>query len=154
MADYEKIIVFFNDYLNHYKGLLAFEQEKLNFLISNDIKKLNDSLSNEQAFIMKGEALEKKRISMLKGEGISELHFKEMIDNAPKNYQDRLICVYTALQNYIMEVKRINELSMEKVSDRLKRINEKTNTKTSGTYNEHGGKNNKFDYRSMLSKNV
>ncbi|MGN1090247.1 MAG: hypothetical protein ACI4Q6_07585, partial [Huintestinicola sp.] len=59
--DYEALIAFFSEYNEHFRKFLKFEYSKLNMINQGEIEKLSQSLSSEQAFIMKSNMLESKR---------------------------------------------------------------------------------------------
>ena len=79
MPDYKKIIAFFDEYIRHYKAFLQFEYLKMDMINHNQIEKLSDSLSTEQALIMKTNSLENKRAKLL--EGLEGKSFAEIAEN-------------------------------------------------------------------------
>ncbi|MCH5349398.1 MAG: flagellar export chaperone FlgN, partial [Oscillospiraceae bacterium] len=87
MADYKKIIAFFDEYIDHYREFLDFEYSKLDMLNKNQIEKLSNSLSVEQALIMKTNSLEAKRIKLVEGSGKT---FAELTEGAPEEFRERL----------------------------------------------------------------
>ncbi len=154
MINYKNILIFFDEYIAHYRELLSFENQKLSLLVDNDIKKLNDSLSKEQALVMKGNSLEAKRIKLMKDQGIENISFSEIIDNSPIEYKMKLTESFEALKKYVNETKRINDNAMMTVNNRLSDIDKRLSTKESSTYDEHGGKNLKTSFSSSLSRNI
>ncbi len=154
MADYKILIEFFTECVAHYKELLGFENEKLSLLIANNVVKLNEILTKEQAYIMRGEALEAKRIKLLKEQGLENQKFKELIDNAPDKYKGTLRDLNESLSKYVNEVKRVNTNAMERASQNLKSLNKRTTEPQTSTYDSSGGKNRTQDFGSLLSKNV
>ena len=85
---FNKIIAFFDDYIKHYRAFLQFEYLKMDMINHNQIEKLSDSLSTEQALIMKTNSLENKRTKLL--EGFEGKSFAEIAENAPEPYGEKL----------------------------------------------------------------
>ena len=102
--DYKALIAFFDEYNAHYRSFLKFEYSKMDMLNKNEIEKLSASLSAEQAFIMKSNALEKQRLALL-GDNSSKT-FEQIVSEAPEEYK----------------IKEINDTANIIVSERLKKI--------------------------------
>ncbi len=154
MTDYNELIKFLEEYSEHFRLLLSFENKKLEILMNNDAAKLNESLSKEQALIMKGNSLESKRISILKGMGFDGFTFKEIIIKAPDEYKTRLESVYNDLTKYIMEIKRVNSSAMADVDIKLDMINKKLKNDDMNTYDEHARKKHVGKASTSISKNI
>lgn len=150
MADYKKIIVFFDEYIEHYKELLAFEYSKLDMLKTNQIEKLSGALSTEQALIMKTNSFETKRMKLL--EGVEGKTFAEVIENAPEESKGRLTEQHDELSALIYEIKEINDLAKGVVSKRLKYI--QNMTAELDVYDGKGSVKREHATRAAISKNV
>ena len=153
MHNYNLIIDFFGQYTDHYIELLDFENKKLKYIISNDVKELSNCLGKEQALIMKGKNLESKRIELLKKEGLGESSFGEMIQVAPDEYKNNLQSVFSGLSKYVLEVKRINDEAMNVVRVKLNSIENKLSHNSGEIYNDKGSINHAAMSVSM-TKNV
>ncbi len=153
MHNYNLIIDFFGQYTDHYIELLDFENKKLKYIISNDVKELSNCLGKEQALIMKGKNLESKRIELLKKEGLGESSFGEMIQVAPDEYKNNLQSVFSGLSKYVLEVKRINDEAMNVVRVKLNSIENKLSHNSGEIYNDKGSRNHAAMSVSM-TKNV
>jgi hypothetical protein len=153
MHNYDAIIEFFEQYINHYRELLAFENQKLQYIVSNNVTELSNSFGKEQALIMKSNNLEAKRVSLLKQEGFSEKKFSDMLENCPEEYLPKLSSIFSELSKYIFEVKRINDEAMNIVNAKLSHIEEKLQNNTGEIYDGKGDKKH-TDVSSSLSKNI
>lgn len=131
--DYPQIIAFFDEYNEHYRTFLKFEYSKMNMINKGEIEQLTQSLSKEQAFIMKSNTLEAKRISLM-GNNIT---FAELISGTPDEYRAALEERYTALSEMIYKIKEINDTANIIVTERLKKIRERSGSVS--TYDGHGG---------------
>ena len=154
MRDYNLIINFFDEYINHYRELLSFENVKLNYIITNNVTELSNCLGKEQALIMKGNALESKRISMLEKQGLRDMKFKDIIESSPEQYSNKLSSVFGELSKYVSEVKRINDEALSIVKTRLTTIEKKLSKGKSETYDGKGDKKRSVPIFSSLAKNI
>lgn len=124
MSDYKKIVAFFDDYISHYREFLRFEYQKLDMINKGQIEKLSDSLSIEQALIMKTNSMENKREKLLAdAEGKT---FGELAQSAPEEFSKRLEEQHKELSALIFKIKEINDVANSIVSERLKRIQKRT----------------------------
>ncbi len=118
--DYNALIAFFDEYNAHYKSFLKFEYSKMDMLNKGEIEKLTDSLSSEQAFIMKSNSLEKQRLALLGKD--NEKSFEQIVNEAPEEYKTRLDEQRISLSEMIYKIKELNDTANIIVSERLKRI--------------------------------
>lgn len=150
MPDYNKIIAFFDEYINHYKEFLQFEYLKLDMLNHNQIEKLSASLSKEQAFIMKTNSYETKRVKLL--EGVTGSTFAEIAENAPEEFRSRLTEQHRELSEIIFRIKELNDAANITVTERLKKIERKT--AELDVYDGKGTVKREHASRLAISKNV
>lgn len=146
--DYPEIITFFDEYNAHYRDFLKFEYSKLDMINKDEIEKLSQSLSKEQAFIMKSNSLEARRIKLLGGEKT----FAELISDAPDEYKVQLDERYRALSEMIFKIKELNDTANIIVSERLKKI--RARTTGLDTYDGHGGVNKAAPGKSTMFTNA
>ena len=106
MPDYKKIIMFFDEYLAHYRSFLKFEYAKADMINKGAIAQLSDSLTTEQALIMKTNALEARRIKLVEGCGNT---FGDLIDGAPEEFKEKLKDQHEELSEIIYKIKELND---------------------------------------------
>ena len=150
MADYKKIIAFFDEYIDHYREFLKFEYSKLDMLNKNQIENLSNALSTEQALIMKTNSLESKRMKLL--DDAIGTTFKEVIENAPDEFKGKLSEQHDELSSLIYKIKEINDIANGIVSKRLKVIQEQT--RELDVYDGKGSVKREHATRAAISKNV
>lgn len=124
MLDYVNLIAFFDEYIAHYKEFLNFEYSKLNMISKNEIEKLSNALSSEQAFIMKTNSFEAKRMKLL--EGTNGATFSAIVENAPEEFRGRLSAQHKEMSELVFKIKDLNETAGIIINDRLKRIESRT----------------------------
>lgn len=123
MPDYQKIIIFFDEYIAHYKTFLKFEYAKADMINKGLVEQLSDSLTTEQALIMKTNAMEARRMKLVEGCGNT---FAELIDGAPEEHKDKLRSQHEELSEIIYKIKELNDNAGAIVSERLKKIQKRT----------------------------
>ncbi|MFA5658451.1 MAG: flagellar export chaperone FlgN [Oscillospiraceae bacterium] len=154
MTNYNTVLDFFDLCIEHYSELLSFENEKLRLISAENARELGNRLSKEQALIMKGNALEAKRIELMKKEGLEGLRFDAIIENAPDEYNTALSRRRDELTKYINEIKRINGHAMVSVREKLERIEKVKAGMSTDIYDGKGEKKHSASASSSLSKNV
>lgn len=150
MPDYKKIIAFFDEYIAHYREFLDFEFRKADMINKNQIEILSDSLSIEQALIMKTNSLEGKRERLLKD--VEGNTFAEIAENAPEEYREKLMSQHQELSALIFKIKEINDAANIIVSERLKKIQRMT--AELDVYDGKGAVRREHASRAAISKNV
>ncbi len=118
MLDYDLFLIFSQECNAHYRQLYNFELKKLKLIKEDDIKTLSMALPEEQALVMKSNSLETKRAKLL-GEENSFKTFKDIIDEAPDVYKDKLNSLYEELVWLIGIIKEINDISSVIINKRL-----------------------------------
>lgn len=149
MPDYNRITMFFDEYIAHYEEFLEFEYTKADLLGQGEIEKLSDSLAAEQALIMKTNSLEKKRIKLLDG---MESTFSELAANAPEEYRGKLSEQHERLSFLIYRIKEINDSANIIVSERLRKIQARTSELD--VYDGRGAVRREHASGAAISKNV
>ncbi|MCM1577906.1 MAG: flagellar protein FlgN [Ruminococcus sp.] len=146
--DYPALIAFFDEYNAHFRNFLKFEYGKMDMLHKGEIEKLSNSLSAEQAFIMKSSSLEKRRIG-LTGDNVT---FADIVESAPEEYKSALDERYKALSEMVLKIKEINDTANLIVTERLKRI--RVHSGELDTYNGHGDVKKENAVTSTMSRNA
>ncbi len=150
MPDYNKIIAFFDEYIEHYREFLGFEYKKLDMINKDEIEKLSNSLSTEQALIMKTNSLESKREKLLAGD--SKKTFAEIVESAPEEFSGRLSEQHQELSALLFRIKEINDSANAIVSARLKNIQKRT--AELDVYNGKGTVRHEHAAKAAIFKNV
>ena len=144
--DYEAVKDFFTEYNDHFRKFLQFEYSKLNMINKGEIEKLSRSLSSEQAFIMKSNVLETKRIKLLGG----DITFAELIEKAPEAHKAALETQYRELSEMVFKIKEINDTANIIISERLKKI--RNSGMSVSTYDGHGDIKKPDERSSVIDK--
>ncbi|MGN0641599.1 MAG: flagellar export chaperone FlgN [Huintestinicola sp.] len=148
--NYPELLKFFEEYNAHYRSFLKFEYAKMDMINKDDIEKLTDSLSAEQALIMKTNTLETRRLKLFGADAGKT--FPQIIEEAPEEYKEPLNEKYTELSQLVSKIKEINDTANIIVTERLKRIRSRVGELD--TYNGHGNVRKDGVTGSALSKSV
>lgn len=149
MPDYKKITAFFDEYVAHFRGFLKFEYAKADMINKGAIEQLSDSLTTEQALIMKTNTLEARRIKLVDGCGNT---FAELIEGAPEEFKEKLKSQHEELSEIVYKIKELNDIAGSIVSKRLKKIQKRT--AELDVYDGSGALKRKNLTRIAISKNV
>jgi hypothetical protein len=136
--DYVAGVQFLESYGKHFEDFLQFELHKLRLMHEHKIEELSAALGDEQALIMKTDALEKKRITLF-----GKVTFEELIENAPEELRRHLQNILNLARTNIGLIREINDLLTVNANEHLKSIHRRT--KEFEIYNDRGGV--KVDYR-------
>lgn len=140
MLNYVKLQDLLDEYIDHYQELQGFETTKLQMIMADNIDALNKSLSQEQVYIMKTTALEKRRIELLSAEDAKKT-LREIIEEMPKGIDKKRITErYELLSKLIFSVKKISDNTGEVVRARMNDIEEFRHEIKNNTYNKEGSK--------------
>lgn len=149
MPDYKKIIEFFDEYIAHYKTFLKFEYAKADMVHKGAVEQLSDALPTEQALIMKTNSMEARRIKLVEGCGNT---FDDLVNGAPPEHRDKLKSQHEELSEIIYKIKELNDGVGVIVSERLKRIQQRT--AELDVYDGKGSLKREHATRSAISRNV
>ncbi|MDR0991881.1 MAG: flagellar protein FlgN [Ruminococcus sp.] len=122
MIKWENAIPFFTEYNKHLDEFLQYEMKKARLINERKIEELSASLATEQAYIMKTNNFEQRRISLFG----ADKDFKGIIAAAPESYREGLTEEYNVMREIIMNIKELNDITAVTVAERLKKIQRRT----------------------------
>ena len=131
---------FMLDYTAFFEGLLDDEKQKLEAVLSYNLKELEQSVSMQQAAVMKLESMEKRREELQNQAGYEGKTFKEILADVDEESSKALGDVFHRLEDAISMIKFYNQKSMDVVKLNLNTINDSTSAETQGYTNKgHSG---------------
>lgn len=137
MLNYERFRDFMIEYTDHFDSMVIQEQEKLNALLSYELKRIEHAIAAQQASSMQLANLEKKRIKMQADDGMSELSFREIIATVDGDRRFELQALFDRMQRSIDEVKRYNAEAMDFVKSNVAVVNAGITEKKGDTYSQN-----------------
>lgn len=102
-----------------YRELTVFLMKKHTKILQDDLDWLTSSLNEEQAFVMKSQSLEAKRLALFEGLGIKDKKLQELIDEAPEDYKAKLKLLSQQFIELIDSIREMNEQTNEIVKRKL-----------------------------------
>ncbi|MBE6889040.1 MAG: flagellar protein FlgN [Ruminococcaceae bacterium] len=139
-----------------YRELSMFLMKKHTKILEDDLEWLTNSLNDEQAYVMKSQSLENKRLELFKGLGIADKKLTELIEEAPEDYRAKLRLLGTQLTELVDSIKEMNEKTNEIVKRKLD--NQTEFVKRAGilnkpeTYNKNAAKETRGSSATVIRK--
>lgn len=139
-----------------YRELSMFLMKKHTKILEDDLEWLTNSLNDEQAYVMKSQSLENKRLELFKGLGIADKKLTELIEEAPEDYRPKLRLLGTQLTELVDSIKEMNEKTNEIVKRKLD--NQTEFVKRAGilnkpeTYNKNAAKETRGSSATVIRK--
>lgn len=139
-----------------YRELSMFLLKKHTKILEDDLKWLTDSLNDEQAYIMKSQSLENKRLELFKGLGIADKKLSEIIEEAPESYRPKMKMLGRQLTELVDSIKEMNEQTNEIVKRKLD--NQEEFVRRAGifnkpeTYNKNASKETRGSSATVIRK--
>lgn len=117
-----------------YRELSMFLMKKHTKILEDDLEWLTNSLNDEQAYVMKSQNLENKRLELFKALGIDDKKLNDLIADAPEDYQPKLRMLGTQLTELVDGIKEMNQRTNEIVKRKLD--NQEEFVKRAGIFNK------------------
>ncbi len=111
-----------------------FLMKKHTKILEDDLEWLTNSLNDEQAYVMKSQNLENKRLELFKALGIDDKKLNDLITDAPEDYQPKLRMLGTQLTELVDGIKEMNQRTNEIVKRKLD--NQEEFVKRAGIFNK------------------
>ncbi len=143
-----------------YREMLNFENVKHRAIVYKDTPQLEAIIKVEQAFIMRADLLEKKRLSAQAELGSDGFTLLEMAERLAQEERDRLLAYRKDLLAILQDIKEINKKSMQLLDVRLKdsekRLESSGYIQDMHTYNSTGvaAPRNAGINKSLLAKSI
>ncbi len=102
-----------------YRELHIFLMKKHTKILEDDLEWLTNSLNDEQAYVMKSQSLENKRLQLFQGLGIADKKLNDLIEEAPEDYKAKLRLLGTQLTELVDSIKEMNLQTNEIVKRKL-----------------------------------
>ena len=141
----EEIFVFLTEYTEFLEKMEVTQQEKLDLLLSGDLKKIEQSIMVQQAMDKQLENLEQARMRLFQEHGVEGKTFRELIPLQPEagNGEGSSSCRQKAIDN----IRYYNKKSQDFARSELIKTGSDAGTvdPSSGVYHpDYGGRKNMF----------
>ncbi len=158
MADYNKIYSFLKDYNEFLSEAEKKEQEKMNAMLSNDVKYVEKVIAEYQFTVKKMQDFEQKRIELFIMEDIEDVNFKTVIESFEGDERKNLKKLYDEFVLHVKNIKDFNSRSLEianlnlKIMDELNMNND--NISDPNCYNQNGIQNGTSRRNSLFNTKI
>lgn len=109
----QKYIAFMSGYASYFEGLVDEERDKLDALLSHDLKQMEQSVAQQQAVEKKMEQLEQLRESLQQAAGFEGMTCQEIIAQLSGEDRFTLDQAFKRLSDAVSTVKFYNQKSMD-----------------------------------------
>ena len=149
-----------NEQLNLYKEFLEVENEKYNVILADDIKRLDEIVTEEQVFFLKSRGLDQKRERLLTELGYTGKTLRQLIELIDDAEKDRFRKMHSDIFNVLQNFKDKNNQCQDLVQIRLYRAQTMINKLDESTANRNlyfkDGNTDELDVNKMkfISKKI
>ena len=113
---------FLAEYARFFNQMSAFEKQKLDALLSNELSKIEHAIALTQANAKQLENLESKRMQLQQQAGFSQYPLRDVADQTEEPKRSELLRLLDKMSADIVDIKFYNAKSMELAQTNLKRI--------------------------------
>lgn len=128
------IYIFLEEYTLFFEEMVEAEKLKLNILLSNDLKAIEENILVQQVNAKRIENMERKRLELFNSLGYNQLTFKEIIQ-LNHDESNVLTDYYSRVEKAINQIKYFNKKSLE-----LIRFNLSLSDKETSNYDMKGNR--------------
>jgi hypothetical protein len=115
LTQIDDLMVFLNEYAIFLEDMIKVEQEKLSALVTNDLVRIEHSITEQQATAKQFENMERKRLVIQADAGYQDRTFSEIIEAVELEKKDQLQTTFNRIQKAISQIKFLNNKAMDVV---------------------------------------
>lgn len=138
MENYNKLKTFMGEYISLFDEVKQHEKNKMQALLSNDLKKIESAMQVYQTDIKKIELVEKQRRELFSSLGFGEKTFEEIANDFDGDDKYGLLKMRSQLQGIVRDIQYLNQKSMEIANIQLGYYNELAKDEETHMYNAKG----------------
>jgi len=122
MDNTAKLYDFFGEYAAFMEDMESVQKEKLDSLLSRDLLRMERSIKSQQAYAMRLENIENRRIRVQEEAGLGGLTFSELISRAPEEKRRELSLLFDRVKRSVSNIKYLNDKASELASMNLRGV--------------------------------
>lgn len=119
MYNLKELIEFMEEYAEFFDKMVDVEEEKLNAILSYNLKELEKSVASQQSIQLYLERMEKKREAVQERANLTGKTISQIISLAENSEKDALQEIFERIQESVEDVRYLNSISMDKVKENL-----------------------------------
>lgn len=120
MENYDEFYDFMEQYIDFYNEVCDNEKNKMDALESDNLKLINEVLSDYQVFVTRAELYEKRRNELFKKIGLDGKTFREIVDMETGVQREELENLFLDFRDAVTAAREYNSRSLEIVKKNLK----------------------------------
>lgn len=140
MEDHTAFYRFLGEYADFMEEMEAVQKEKLDALLSKDLQRIERSIKSQQAYAMRLDNIERRRIRQQEESGLSGKPISVILEEAPQESKNELRLIYGRLQTAVSNIKYLNGKASEVAESNIRRIGSSIPKSTHGYENDPAGK--------------
>jgi len=113
MENIAKLCDFFGEYAAFMEEMESVQKEKLESLLSKDLLRMERSIKSQQAYAMRLDNIENRRIRLQEEAGLGGLSFSELISRAPEESRTELRLLFDRVKKSVSNIKYLNDKASE-----------------------------------------
>lgn len=154
MNPQDEFYSFLQDYAEFLEDMVKQEQEKLAALVSNELVRIEHSITVQQATAMKFDNMEQKRLKLQAQAGFQGLSFSEIIDQVAVEEQSALQLIFKRIQQALDQIKFYNTKSMNVVRTHINLSKTAADNQVSQAYGYSKDQEATGPWTSLLEKKI
>lgn len=160
MSKLDNLYDVLKEQLDLYEEFLVVEQKKYDIILADDVKKLDEIVTQEQVFFLKSRGLDQKREHLLKELGFAGKTLKQLIELVDEPDKDKFKKMHHDIFNVLRDFKEKNNQCQDLVQIRLYRAQTMINKLNESTVNRNlyfkDGNTDEIDVNKMkfMSKKI
>ena len=119
MDNYDEFYDFMEQYIDFYNDVCNNEKNKMDALESDNLKLINEVLSDYQVFVTRAELYEKRRKELFKKIGLDGKTFREIVDMETGVQREELENLFLDFRDAVSTAREYNSRSLEIVKKNL-----------------------------------
>jgi hypothetical protein len=132
MEEKENLYLFFSEYADFMEEMETIQKEKLESILSNDLGRMERSIKVQQAYAMRLDNIENRRIRLQAETGFGGMTLSEIISCAPEERKTELRLLFDRISRSLGNIKYFNDKAFEVADMNLRSAGEVTSDTAEG----------------------
>lgn len=116
----DSLFEFFMEYSAFLEEMESVQKEKLESVLSDDLSRMERSIKSQQAYAMRLENIENRRIRLQKEAGLADMTFSQLVEQAEPERRNELRVLFGRAQNALSNIKHLNEKALSITREKLR----------------------------------
>ncbi|NLM61365.1 MAG: flagellar protein FlgN [Clostridiales bacterium] len=118
----DSLFEFFKEYAQFLEEMESVQKEKLESVLSGDLQRMERSIKSQQAYAMRLENIENRRLRLQKEAGFADMTFSQLLEHAEPYMRNELRELFYRAQNAFANIKHFNEKALSITREKLRTL--------------------------------